>query len=393
MDKSLLQTKFYIPPTHSELVPRPRLIKELNAGMAKKLALVCAPAGFGKTTLIADWVRQNDLRRRAAWLSLDEADNNPNRFWTYTIAALQTVEPDIGQTALAMLGAPQVPPIENLLTDLINQMAAMSEAIVLVLDDYHVIETPDIHQGLCFLLDHAPPGFHLVIVAREDPPLPLPQLRVQRQITELRDHDLRFTLEEAAQFLNRTMGLSLTPEEVAALERRTEGWVAGLQLAALSMQGLADTASFIKAFAGDDRYIVDYLITEVIDRQPAHIQEFLLKTGILNRLASPLCDAVTGRDDGRASLNHLEGANLFLVSLDNRREWYRYHHLFRDLLRYRLREQVKAEGIQDLHGRAAAWYAQYGFTDDAIRHYLAAQDFSQAADLIESVAVRLIVRG
>jgi len=393
MENPLLQTKFYVPPTHAGLVPRPRLIEGLNAGMAKKLTLVCAPAGFGKTTLVGDWTRQIDPGGSAAWLSLDEADNNPHRFWTYAIAALQTVQPDLGQTALALLGAPQRTPIENLLTDLINHIASLSEPIILVLDDYHLIETPEIHQELSFLLDHAPPRLHLILVAREDPRLPLPQLRVQGQITELRANDLRFTTEEADQFLTRTMGLGLSLEEIAALERRTEGWVAGLQMAALSMQDLADTSGFIEAFAGDDRYIVDYLISEVIERQPAHIQEFMLKTGILNRLTAPLCDAVTGQEDGRNSLTHLERANLFVNSLDNRREWYCYHHLFRDLLRSKLREEVGEEGTRRLHGRAAAWHAQAGHTDEAIHHYLAAQDYDQAADLIASIAVNLIVRG
>ncbi|UCC89874.1 MAG: hypothetical protein JSV81_11310 [Anaerolineales bacterium] len=421
---SLLTTKLYIPRTRqADVVARPRLIQRLNGGLHRKLTLISAPAGFGKTTLVGEWISecgfraaqrgldsradsvrdpQSAAQNRAAWLSLDEADNNPNRFWTYAIAALQTVRPDLGETALALLGAPQTPPLENLLTDLINQMAALSEVILLVLDDYHLIETPEIHQGLSFFLDRLPPcsgpggqlqGLHLVIITREDPPLPLPQLRVRGMMTELRANDLRFTTEEAAQFLKQTMGLDLSPAEIAALERRTEGWVAGLQMAGLSMQDHPDMTGFVEAFAGDDRYVVDYLISEVIQRQPAHIREFLLKTGVLNRLTAPLCNAVTGRDDGRASLNHLEGTNLFLISLDSRREWYRYHQLFQDLLRSQLRQEVGAEGLKPLHSRAAAWYAENGFTDDAIHHYLAAEDYDQAADLIGSVAVNLIVQG
>jgi LuxR family maltose regulon positive regulatory protein len=408
---SLLAAKLYIPQTrHAAVVARPRLVQRLNEGLHRKLTLIAAPAGFGKTTLTSSWLLEigeprldnaqtsqsqmtDDQSPKAAWLSLDEADNDPFRFWTYVIAALQTAQQDLGQTALAMLRAPQPPPMENLLTELINQIAALPDRIVLVLDDCHLIESPDIQRSLSFLLDHLPSQLHLVIITREDPALPLPQLRVRREMTELRANDLRFSREEAGQFLIQTINLNLPPQDIATLERRTEGWVAGLQMAALSIQDLPDITGFIQAFAGDDRYVVDYLISEVIERQPAHIQEFLLKTGFLRRLTAPLCDAVTGRGDGRDSLNHLKAANLFLTSLDNRREWYRYHHLFRDLLRAQLREEVGAEGTKELHGRAAAWYAQNGFTDDAVRHYLAAEDYDQGAGLIESVAVNLIVQG
>jgi LuxR family maltose regulon positive regulatory protein len=410
MGAPLLTTKLYIPQPRSNLLSRPSLIQRLNDGLrlGHRLTLVSAPPGFGKTTLISDWLRHLGSSPPAAsgfgtgWLSLDEADNDPLRFWSYVVAALETARPDLGQTALAMLRAPQPPPIENVLTNLINQIAAQPDRILLVLDDYHVIETPDIHQALSFFLDHLPPGsgpggqpqgLHLVIITREDPPLPLPQLRVRGVMTELRANDLRFTAEEAAQFLKQTMGLDLSPAEIAALEHRTEGWVAGLQMAGLSMQDHPNTAGFIEDFAGDDRYVVDYLISEVMERQPTHIREFLLKTGVLNRLSAPLCDAVTGRDDGRASLNHLEGTNLFLISLDNRREWYRYHQLFQDLLRSQLRQEIGAEGVKELQGRCAAWYAENGFTDDAIHYFLAAERYDQAADQIESVAVNLIVRG
>jgi LuxR family maltose regulon positive regulatory protein len=410
MDTPLLHTKLYIPRPRPNLISRPNLIQRLEEGsrLGHQLTLVSAPPGFGKTTLVSDWLRQLGSSTPAApglgigWLSVDEADNDPLRFWSYVMAALETARPGLGQTALAMLRAPRSPPIENLLTSLINQIAAHSDRILLVLDDYHVIETPDIHQALSFFLDHLPPcsgpggqpqGLHMVIITREDPPLPLPQLRVGGVMAELRANDLRFTIDEAAQFLRQTMGLGLPPEDIATLERRTEGWVAGLQMAGLSMQDHPDMAGFVEAFAGDDRYIVDYLITEVIERQPAHIQEFLLKTGVLDRLSAPLCDAVTGRDDGRASLNYLEGTNLFLISLDSRREWYRYHQLFQDLLRSQLRQEIGAEGVKELQGRSAAWYAENGFTDDAIQHYLAAQDYDQAADLMESVAVNLIMRG
>jgi LuxR family maltose regulon positive regulatory protein len=395
MDIPLLQTKLYIPPPRPNLVPRPNLIQRLDEGLrlGYRLTLISAPAGFGKTTLISDWVQQIESRTPVAWLSLDERDNELPRFLAYAVAALQRIDDGFGQMALSLLQSPQSSPLENLITLLINDIAALPDQAVLVLDDYHVISNLDINKALSLLLENLPSQLHLVIASRENPMLPLPRLRIRRQVTEIRTKDLRFAEEEAAHFLNRTMGLNLTPEDVATLERRTEGWVAGLQMAALSMQDVADTTGFIAAFAGDDRYVVDYLISEVIERQPAHIQQFLLKTGILNLLTAPLCDAVTGQDDGRDSLARLEGANLFLISLDNRREWYRYHHLFRDLLRYRLQQEVGAEGTKELHGRAAAWYARNGFIDDAIHHYLAAENFGRGGGLIESVAVNLIVRG
>jgi LuxR family maltose regulon positive regulatory protein len=381
------------------------LIQRLDEGLrlGHRLTLLSAPAGFGKTTLISDWLGQiksrtpvahgSRQRARTGWLSLDEGDNEVRRFLTYALAALQQIDDGLGQMALSLLQSPQPSPLENLITLLINDIDALPDQVVLVIDDYHVISNLEVNQALSFLLENLPPQLHLVIASREDPMLPLPRLRIRRQVTEIRTKDLRFTMEEAAQFLKRTMGLDLTPEEIAALERRTEGWVAGLQMAALSMQDLADTTGFIEAFAGDDRYVVDYLISEVIERQPAHIREFLLKTGVLSRLTAPLCDAVTGRDDGRASLNHVEGTNLFLISLDSRREWYRYHQLFQDLLCSQLRQEIGDEGVKELHGRAAAWHAQNGLSDDAIHHYLAAEVYDQAADLMESLAVNLIVQG
>lgn len=395
MSIPLLHTKLHIPPPRPNLVRRPNLIERLDEGLRQgnRLTLISAPAGFGKTTLISDWAQQIKSRTPVAWLSLDERDNEVPRFFAYAVAALQRIDDGLGHMALSLLQLSQPSPLENLITLLINDIAVLPDQAVLVVDDYHVISNLDINKALGFLLENLPPQLHLVIAGREDPMLPLPRLRIRRQVTELRTKDLRFTEEEAVQFLNRTMGLNLTPEDIATLERRTEGWVAGLQMAALSMQDAADTTGFITAFAGDDRYVVDYLISEVIERQPAHIQQFLLKTGVLNLFTAPLCDAVTGQDDGRESLTHLEAASLFLISLDNKRQWYRYHHLFRDLLRYRLQQEVGAEGTRELHGRAAVWYTANGFTDDAIHHYLAAQHCDQAADMMESVAVDLIVQG
>jgi LuxR family maltose regulon positive regulatory protein len=393
----LLTTKLNIPPPRPNLVPRPSLAERLTAGATHLLTLISALAGSGKSTLVSDWLRQSG--QPAAWLSLDEADNEFIRFWTYVIAALQTVHPHLGQTALAALQSPGFGnlatslPIEKLLTSLINDLAALSDQLILVIDDYHLIETAEIHQSLNFLLDHLPTQLHLVIITREDPPLPLPRLRVRRQMTELRGTELRFTTAEAAQFLNQTMGLELRPEDIDVLEQRTEGWVAGLQLAALSMQTLADSTHFIKAFSGDDHYIVDYLIVEVLDHQPEPIRQFLLQTAILQRLTAPLCDAVTGKKNGQQVLSHLGQANLFLIALDNRREWYRYHHLFRDLLGYQLGQAVSEAEIKQLHQRAAAWYAQHGFTDEAIHHALAAEDVNRAADLIEAAWSKLVGQG
>jgi LuxR family maltose regulon positive regulatory protein len=393
MSETLLQTKLYVPELRPNLVPRPRLDKRLELGLQQgcKLTLLSAPVGYGKTTLVSNWLSTQNYP--IAWLSLDAEDNDPLRFWTYVIAALQTTHPELGQTLLASLQISQMPPIEKMLSNLINQITELPDKIILVLDDYHLIETIEIHNGLNFLLLHFPFQLHLIIITREDPPFPLPQMRVKGQIVELRAKDVCFTMEESTQFLKHRMNLDLQAEEIAALERRTEGWVAGLQMAALSMQEIDDTTGFIKSFAGDDRYVVDYLIEEVIERQTVHIQEFLMQTAILKRLTAPLCDAVSGKDTGRDILAYLEETNLFLISLDNKRQWYRYHQLFGDLLQYRLRDKVGSEGINRLHQGAAGWYAKNGFVDEAIYHYLASGAFSQSADLIEAVVVKLFVQG
>jgi LuxR family maltose regulon positive regulatory protein len=397
METSLLQTKLYRPQPRPNLVPRPRLIERLNEGLSGKLILIAAPAGSGKTTLVSDWLRQ--IEPPAAWLSLDQTDNDLTRFWSYLIASLQTVQPELGQMALAGLQAlgfgyaDAASLIDNLLTHLINDIATLSGQLVLVLDDYHLIEATEIHHSLNFLLNHLPPPLKLVLITREDPPWPLARLRVKQEMTEIRANDLHFTTEEARQFLNQSMGLDLSPNDITALEQRTEGWIAGLQMAALSMRQVPETIEFVEAFAGDDRYVADYLIIEVLEHQPAQVQAFLLQTSILKQFTPPLCDALTGQANGREVLSQLEGANLFLVALDNRREWYRYHHLFADLLRYRLKDVMGLDKVNQLHRRAAGWYAQNGFIDEAIRHYLSAKDFIQAADLMEIVSVNLIVQG
>jgi LuxR family maltose regulon positive regulatory protein len=382
----LLETKLYVPRSRRALVPRPRLSERLDRGTASKLTLVSAPAGFGKTTLLTEWLAAGPDapagERRAAWLSLDRADNDPASFWTYVIAALRTVASGVGESALALLRAPQPPPIETVLTALLNDLGATAGDIVLVLDDYHVIDASDVQDGMAFLLDHLPPGLHVVIASRADPALPLARWRARGELVETRAAELRFTPDEAAVYLNELMGLQLTARDVAALEGRTEGWIAALQLAALSMQGRDDVAGFIAGFAGDDRYVVDYLAEEVLQRQSDRVQAFLLQTSILGRLSGPLCDAVTGHDGGKAMLEALDRGNLFLVPLDDRRRWYRYHHLFADVLQARLLDERPGQ-MPELHRRASAWYEQNGEASVAIGHALAAEDFGRAADLVE----------
>jgi LuxR family maltose regulon positive regulatory protein len=382
----LLETKLYVPRSRRGLVPRPRLSERLDRGTASKLTLVSAPAGFGKTTLLTEWLAAGPARqtgeRLVAWLSLDQADNDPASFWTYLIAALRTVASGVGESALAFLQAPQPPPIETVLTALLNDLGATASEIVLVLDDYHVIEAGDVQDGMAFLLDHLPPWLHVVIASRADPALPLARWRARGELVEARAAELRFTPDEAAVYLNETMGLQLTARDVAALEGRTEGWIAALQLAALSMQGRDDVAGFIAGFAGDDRYVVDYLAEEVLQRQPDRVQAFLMQTSILDRLSGPLCDAVTGQGGGRAMLEALDRGNLFLVPLDDRRRWYRYHHLFADVLQARLLDERPGQ-VPDLHRRASVWYEQNGEQSVAIGHALAGRDFQRAADLVE----------
>ena len=361
---------------------RPRLSERLSRGAESALTLVSAPAGFGKTTLLAEWLAAAPADGRSvAWLSLDQRDNDPALFWTYLVAALKTAAPEVGAGALSLLQPPR-PPSEAGLVTLLNDLDALSNDVVLVLDDYHVIDAREVQDGMAFLLEHLPPQIHLVIASRADPVLPLARLRGRGELVEIRAADLRFTPGEAAAYLNEMMGLVLTAADVAALEGRTEGWIAALQLAALSLQGREDVAAFIAGFAGDDRYIVDFLAEEVLQRQPEHVQQFLLQTSILDRLSGPLCDAVTGQDGGKAKLAALERGNLFLVPLDDRRRWYRYHQLFADVLHARLRDE-QPDDVPDLHRRASGWYEQNDEPSEAIRHALAAGDFERAADLVE----------
>jgi LuxR family maltose regulon positive regulatory protein len=382
MPGPILATKLYNPPPRPGIVPRPRLVERLNEGLAagRKLALISASAGFGKTTLVSEWIA--GCKRPVAWLSLDEGDNDPTRFLIYVVAAMQTIVADLGGGLQAALQSAQPPTTEAILTSLLNEIAAIPDNFILVLDDYHMIDSEPIDHALTFLLDHLPPQMRLVIATREDPSLPLPRYRVRGQLTELRAADLRFTPEEAGAFLNQMMNLNLSVENIAALETRTEGWIAGLQLAALSMQGREDIAGFIQAFTGSHRFVLDYLIEEVLQHQSEHIRSFLLQTAILDRLCAPLCNAVTKREDGKEMLDVLERNNLFLIPLDDKRQWYRYHHLFADVLQTHLIE-AQPEQVSSLHLRASAWYERNGLRSDAIRHALAVKDFELAAGLIE----------
>ncbi len=419
MTTPLLTTKLYIPPPRSNLVPRPHLVERLDEALrlGHKLTLISASAGSGKTTLLSEWASSCNLQSpisnlQFCWLSLDEDDSDPARFWAYVVAALQTLHPQLGQSVLPMLQGPQPPPVRSILTPLLNEVAALSEPIVLVLDDYHLISEGAIHDGVAFLLDHLPQQLHLVIATRADPPLPIARLRARGQLTELRADDLRFTAEEVGAFLNDVMGLNLQPEDVSALEVRTEGWISGLHLAALSLQGREDTHVFVQAFTGGHHYILEYLIEEVLNRQPEPVQRFLLQTSILDRLCAPLCDAVVGEigdwrlevgsrqspiSDLRSQhvLDYLESSNLFIIPLDDERCWYRYHHLFGDLLRKHLGQTSPLippadggdrGGVLELHRRASQWHEENGLLEQAVKHARAAGDFERIAGIAEQAA-------
>ncbi|MBA2345855.1 MAG: tetratricopeptide repeat protein [Rubrobacter sp.] len=389
MATPVLATKLYVPPLRSRIVPRPCLIERLNEGLDRRLTLICAPAGFGKTTLVSEWLA--GCGRPAAWLSLDEGDSDPTRFLAYLVAALQTIASDIGEGALGVLRSPQPPPTESILTVLLNEITTIPDDFVLVLDDYHAVDARAVDDALAFLIEHMPPRMHLVIATREDPNLPLARLRVRGQLSELRAADLRFTPAEAAEFLEGVMGLSLSEEDVAALESRTEGWIAGLQLAAISLQGREDATGFIKSFTGRHHFVLDYLVEEVLGQQPESVQTFLLRTSTLDRLCGPLCDAVLQGPSasGQETLEYLEHANLFIAALDNERRWYRYHHLFAELLRQRLHQSGASStggalgDVAELHVRASQWYEDNGLEAEAIHHALVAEDFERAAGLIE----------
>src|SRR2546421_3290410 len=399
MPTPILATKLYIPPLRPNVVIRPRLIERLNEGLHRKLTLIAAPAGFGKTTLISQWVASCD--RQVAWLSLDEGDNDPTRFLTYLVAALQTIAPTLGEGVLGALQSPQPPPPEAMLTALLNDLTTIRDHFVLVLDDYHVLDAKAVDQALTYLVEHLPPQMHLVIATREDPDLPLARLRARGQLTEVRAGDLRFTPSEAAAFLNQVMGLTLSAQDIATLERRTEGWIAGLQLAALSLQGHQDAASFIRSFTGSHHFVLDYLVEEVLGQQSERVQRFLLRTSILDRMSGPLCDAVVldPSISGQATLEDLEHANLFIIPLDDERRWYRYHHLFAELLRLRLHQSTASSPadaqsqVNALHIRASQWYEDQGLSMEAFQHAAAAHDVERAERLMEGKGIPLHFRG
>ncbi len=399
MSAPILLTKLFIPANRPELVSRSRLIEQLNRGLHRKLTLISAPAGFGKTTMVTDWLQsQGDDASSPfliGWLSLDEEDNDLVRFLTYLITALNRIpglETEIGVGALQMAQASQPPPPQTILTAVINEIAMITNKIVLVIDDYHLIDSKLVHDALIFLLENLPPQLHLVITTREDPPIQISRLRTRGQLNEFRAIQLRFSTAETYEFLNEIMELDLAAEDIAALEKRTEGWVAGLHLAAISMQGRTDKDNFIKSFTGSHHFVIDYLVEEVLIQQPEHIRDFLLKTSILDRLTGSLCDTITGQENGQATIEALERANLFIVSLDNERLWYRYHHLFADLLRQRLR-QTKLDQELSLHQKASEWFEKNGFNDQAIEHALHSGNFYRAVNLIDDLADTVWRRG
>jgi LuxR family maltose regulon positive regulatory protein len=395
----ILVTKLFIPPPRPRAISRSHLVERLNQGLNHKLTLISAPAGFGKTTLVSEWVA--DCQEAVAWVSLDDGEGDPSRFMAYLIAAIQTVVPAVGEGLVAVLGSPQPPPSESILTALLNEIATLPSPIIIILDDYHLIDAKPVDQAVAFLLDHMPSQLHLVITTREDPQLPLSRLRARDQMTELRAADLRFTAAEVTEFLNPVMGLDLSAADIAALEDRTEGWIAGLQLAAISMQGLQDATGFIQSFTGSHRFVMDYLVDEVLHQQPEHVQTFLLRTSILDELCGPLCDAVLGDPavSGQETLEYIERTNLFLVPLDSERRWYRYHHLFAELLRQRLRQNTESNAgdtdriVAELHDRASIWYEERGLDIKAFQHAAAAGNIERAERLVEGKGIPIHVRG
>ncbi|MBE2200762.1 MAG: AAA family ATPase [Anaerolinea sp.] len=381
MDASILLTKLFLPSVPPSVIHRPRLIEQLTTGLqgGKCLTLVSAPAGYGKSTLLAEWITAH--QGQAAWLSLDDRDNNPLRFWKYFVAALQTVSKSLGQAALQMLELAQHFDPQLFLTALVNDVAICDHPVILILDDYHVIANADIHATLNALLAHSPPSLHLVIATRTDPPLPLSRLRVRGQMTEVRIADLRFSTAEATLFLNGLMNLALDAADVRALETRTEGWIAGLQLAALSLQDRADVHTFIQAFTGSQHLVLEYLVEEVLTRQPESLQQFLLETAILQQMCASLCNAVTESGQSDHALADLQRRNLFVIPLDGEHYWFRYHHLFAEFLKSHLK-RTRADELPALHRRAAAWFQANNYPEDALHHAFAIPDYAYVSRLV-----------
>ena len=381
--QALVTTKLRTPRTRPNLVERPRLRDVLVAGQRRRLTLVSAPAGFGKTTLLGEWAEDlSAAGRSVAWVSLDGSDNDPTRFMAYLVDALRAVEEGVGDGILASMRSPEPPPVEAVMGTLVNDLANAHREVAMVLDDYHLIGSEPVHDAVSFLLEHLPENAHLIVSSRTDPPLPLPKLRARAQMAEIRAADLRFTTDEASAFLRDVMGLTLSTQDVAALEEITEGWVVALQLAALSMRDHEDASGFARAFSGSNRHVLDFLAEEVLERQPESVRDFLLRTSVLERMSAPLCDALTGHSDGQVMLERLERENLFVVPLDDDRVWYRYHHLFADFLRARLRHE-SPELAGELQLLASGWYEDNGQVAEAIGHALSAPDHERAARLIE----------
>ena len=378
-----LETKLRVPPPRSGWISRSRLEKRLDEGLERKLTLISAPAGFGKTTLLVNWIDRKKIP--AAWFSLDITDNDPQYFLASVILALQRLEPQIGMPVLKILESPQPPPLDTILINLLNDISRISNDLVLVLDDYHLVDPQSVHEMVGFCLENMPDQMHMIIATRSDPPLSLSRLRSQNLLTELRAADLSFSIDESTKLLNQMMDLKLSAPEIQILEKRTEGWAAGLQLAALSLKGRKDSTEFINGFKGDNRYIADYLAEEVLNRQPDDRRQFLLQTSILGRLCGPLCDTVTDQPNCDRILMALEKDNLFVIPLDEERRWYRYHHLFADLLEKRLITQQE-DLVADLHRRASQWFNQNGYKNEAVDHAFLARDFDHAAQLIEDIA-------
>ena len=410
MSLPILQTKLYVPKHQRQrnVVARPQLMAKLDAGLAGRVTLISAPAGFGKSTLLREWIVASRSHfnggargeptaiQHVTWLTLDGDDNDPTRFFSYLIASLRMFDPMVGESAWSLLQSPEPAEPKTILTLLLNDLSVLVgegqeplQAYVLVLEDYHLVTAQAIHEALTYLIDNMPPHLHVIITTRADPPLPLARWRTRDQLAEIRAADLRFTLDEAAAFLNQRMGLQLSMDDVTALEQRTEGWIAGLQLVSLSLQGHADKADFVQTFSGDNRYVLNYLVEEVLNQQSSSVQEFLLRTSILKRLCGPLCDAVmNSRGQAQPLLERLHQANLFLVPLDDEGAWYRFHPLFAEALQHRLHEAGPA-AVADLHARASVWYEQAGLLADAIYHCLRAADHARTAELLARVRVLL----
>jgi LuxR family transcriptional regulator, maltose regulon positive regulatory protein len=393
----LLRTKLFVPRSHPEIVERPWLDQRLDEGTNAKVTILCAPAGFGKTTLLSRWIKLS--QRPVAWFSIDEGDNDPTRFWSYFISALQSFQPEIGKNALAMLWAPKPPPVEMVLTELLNEASVLEIDFLVVLDDYHIIENGSIHAGITFILENLPSQMHLIIAGRSEPPLPIPLLRGQRELIELHQDDLRFNSQETEFFFNQIMNLGLSSKQITALEEMTEGWAAGLQLAGMVLEAIHKEpgnlgaisddgfSNFQSIFSGSHRYVFDYLAQEVVDQQPKHVRSFLLHTSIVNRLCSSLCDDLypPEEDTNQAILEYLETANLFILPLDSQRQWYRYHHLFASFLRTLLEHEYSNKWIAGLHRKASHWYSQNGYTNEAVVHALEALDYPYAVALLKSI--------